>query len=186
MIGAREANDAAPACIEACEAHRRHDGLGAAHVEGDLVQTRDGLEQAYVLLDHGVHRSEDRPELLDLLPTLLDPRLVAVEPGDVQAVRTADIQGPITVQVLKPWTSGCGHRRADAEPFAHQVHERERYACGIRESKVRQTPSDLVPPADGLLVSRIENGAQSREAVPSPSHLVLPGAVGSEEVRRSV
>ena len=54
VVRALELDDQRLARVEAREAHRAHDRLGAAHVEGDLVQTGDPREVAEHLIRVGV------------------------------------------------------------------------------------------------------------------------------------
>ena len=70
MIGAAEAHQARLAGVIAGEPHRLHHGLGAGHVEGDLVEARDLAQPAYVVGDHRMvrRRARDRDRATRAMP----------------------------------------------------------------------------------------------------------------------
>ncbi len=63
---------------DSARAHSLHDGLGARHVEGHLVEVGDFLQSADVVGDHRVIGAEHQAKLAGLLQAALHARLVEV------------------------------------------------------------------------------------------------------------
>ena len=101
VIGAGEAHDELAAGVEARQPYRGHHRLGAAHVEGHLVEARDTPEQRDVLRGDRVQRAQDRTEVAHPLEAPGHPFLVAAEPGHVHAVGAAHVEGRVPVEGLK-------------------------------------------------------------------------------------
>ena len=100
VVGPRKTHDELPAGIEAGQAHRRHDRFGSAHVKRDLVEARHRFELGRVLGDDRVKRPQHRAKRLHALQALGHPLLVARKAGDVDAVRPADIERPVPIEIL--------------------------------------------------------------------------------------
>src|SRR5262245_19373575 len=91
-------------------------------------------------------RAQDATELFDAFPAFSDPCLVPVEAGDIEAVRPADVDRPVAVEVLQMGTSGGRDNRTEVELLAHGARERERDAVGVGEAKVRESLANRVAP----------------------------------------
>ena len=184
VIGAREADDELPARVEPRQPHGRHDRLGAAHVEGDLVQLRDRPEQRDVLGDDRVERPQHRTEIPHALQAPGHPVLVAPEAGDVDPVRAAHVERPVPVEVGRSRAVGRRDHGARIEVLPHEPREGKGHAVGVGEAQVREALAERASPGARLRVVRAEELGQPLDPQPAPPDPGLPGAVRPEEVRR--
>src|ERR1700722_5229693 len=95
VIGASEAYNQLPAGVESRQPDRGHHRFGAAHMKRHFVQFRNGFQKVDVFCNHRMQGAQNRAKVLNSFPALFHPFLVKVEPGDVESVRTADIEVPI-------------------------------------------------------------------------------------------
>ena len=168
--------------VEARHTHRGHHRFGAAHMEGHLVHGREGLQPGDVLAHDRMQRSKYRTEILNAVPPLLYPLLVAIEAGDIDAVGTADVDRPIPIEIPQPGALRCRHDRAEVELLADDSTEGKRHPAGVGEAKIREALADRSAPGDGLGVLLLKRRSQPCQCLPAPLHPRLAGSVGSQDL----
>jgi hypothetical protein len=84
-----------------------------------------------------MQRPQHGAEVLDALDTPADPLLAAADAGDVHAVRPADVDRPVPVEVTERRAVGRGHHGAQVEPLAHDASERGRHPDRVGEPEIR-------------------------------------------------
>mmetsp|Transcript_73174 Transcript_73174/g.202959 ORF Transcript_73174/g.202959 Transcript_73174/m.202959 type:complete len:308 (-) Transcript_73174:521-1444(-) len=99
VVGAPEGNDELPVRVETGNAHGRHHGLCARHVERYLVVSRDFPEHGDVVEDRVVQRSKEKALLLRLSPASFDEVLVLFVTAHVDAIGAADVHRLVSVQI---------------------------------------------------------------------------------------
>src|SRR5271166_3336701 len=97
-----------------------------------------------------MQRAQHWTQFFYFLPALFRPLLVAIETGNIESIRTADIETPIAIEVAQLRTLGCVNHGAKVELFAHRAHEGKRHAIGVGKTQIRKAFADLFTPCDGL------------------------------------
>src|SRR5579862_8238872 len=94
-------------------------------------------------------------QVLYLFPATRDPVFVAIEAGDIQAVRAADVQGNLIVEVPQVGPLRGSDNRRKLEFVAHHAHERKRNSIGIGETQIGKALADLIAPFPGFRAMRL-------------------------------
>ena len=105
--------------VKAAEAYGAHDRLGAAHVEGDLVEAGDRTQLRQHREDRRVQRAEHVwSESLHSLEAVSQSLLVKIVSNHVDAVRTADVEAFVAVDVDEVRPLALLDDEAEAQPLA--------------------------------------------------------------------
>ena len=111
-------------------------------------------EHADVVGDDRMHGAEDGPEILHPVPALLNPRLVAIESGDVEPVRAAHVEAPSAVEVAQARPIGRRDDRRQVELSRASSARRERAHGWRRRSAGRKTLHECRRPIRPIAVNR--------------------------------
>ena len=103
-----------------------------------------------------MQRPQHWTQLVHPPPTTFHPFLVAVIASDIDAVRSADIDIPVAIEIeqaaaLARYCDG-GH----IETFAHALGERERYPACIGEAEIRESAANALGPFAGFDATRAQ------------------------------
>jgi hypothetical protein len=182
VIRPREADDQLAARVEAGQPDRRHDRLGAAHVERHLVEPGDLTQARDVVGDDGVQRSQHGPQLAYPLEPLRHPVLVPLDARDVDPIPAADIERPVTVQVPETRALRRRDHRRQVEMLAHKRRERIGHPRRIGEAQVGKPLAVRVAPRGAPRILCSELLCQGIEPISPALHPLVGSAIGAEEV----
>ena len=186
VIRPGKADDELAARVETRQAHRRHDGLGAAHVKRDVLEMRDALERGDVVGDDGMQRAEDRSQVADACPSFRDPVLVAIEAGHVEPVRPAHVEAPVAVEIAQARPVRRGDDTGEIELLPHLPRKRKRHAVGVGESQVGEAVANPRAPRERFIAALAADGAETFEAGPANRHRRGARAIRGEETIAAV
>src|SRR5215472_3020092 len=96
-----EAHDESTPRVEARKANRGHHRLGAAAVEGDLVELREAAEDLDVFRHDRVEWAEHCAHVLYTLKTSSHPFLVLLITGHIDSVGATHVQIPASVEIAQ-------------------------------------------------------------------------------------
>src|SRR5262249_4164869 len=101
VISAGETDNELSPGIEARHPHGSHHRFGSAHVKRNFVHMRDFFEDRNVVGNHRMKRTQHRPEILYAFPAFVNPLFIAIEACDIDAIRAAHVDRPVTVEILQ-------------------------------------------------------------------------------------
>ena len=85
-------------------------------------------------------------EVLHAVPALLNPVLVPIESGDVEAVQTAHVETPAAIEIAQTRPLRRGHDRRQVESLPHLRREGKRDAVRVGEAQIGEALSNAVAP----------------------------------------
>mmetsp|Transcript_65789 Transcript_65789/g.132115 ORF Transcript_65789/g.132115 Transcript_65789/m.132115 type:complete len:316 (-) Transcript_65789:117-1064(-) len=184
VVGALEDGDERAPRVEARLLHGAHHGLGAAHVEGDLLLPEDAQQHLDVLRDDGVHGAEAGAQLLRELVALAHELLKAREAEAVHAIGAGGVEEAVALDVhelvaLRFLYDGRGVQRLIDDLLEDREGALE--ARGL-EAEVREVPQQVTARLARLGPPLPPRCLEAPEAGLAPGRDVLGRGVDAEEL----
>ena len=183
VIGAAEPHQMRAPRVITRQAHRLHDGLGAGHVERDLVEAGDLRQALDVVGQHGMEGAEHGAEILHAAGAVLHARLVEIVAEHVDAVRARQIVEGIAVEIGERDAGRRLQERSGAQVLAHDPAELERHPVGGRELQVGEAILDFRSQRTRLGEALLIELRQACEAGAPRGGYLVRRVVGAEELR---
>eukprot|EP00958_Prasinococcus_capsulatus_P000189 scaffold13_cov377-Prasinococcus_capsulatus_cf.AAC.26 len=171
-----------PLRVEAGEAHSAHHGFCAGHIEGDFVQAGNLLENADVVHHQRMHRAKDRSDILHALQASSEELLVHVVATHVEAIRAANVERPVAIQIHECGALRAQHHAGNAEVLPHVLLEGERHAVCVCEAQVRKRAHELRALFKSVVVHLLKCVGKPPDARTPLVNDVLACTVAAEEL----
>src|SRR5262245_24124031 len=109
-------------------------------------------------------RTKDKPELAGAFHTAVNASLIEISSEEVHAIGTAQVIGPISVDIPDTRTVRLLNDRSDPEMILDILPVLKRNAVGIHKSKVGDARLELRAQGDGLRESLTKEVGQPLES----------------------
>ena len=169
--------------VVARQAHRLHHSLGSRHVKRHFVEAGDFAQPPRIVFDRRVVAAEHRPERAGTRRTFVNAGLVKIMAEHVDAVRSAQIKEPVTVEIGDHQAVRRLQKRTAFQMLAHMAAELERHAVGCRELQIGNALCRLRGQRRGFSVALAVQLREPHKRGPAPRRDFDRCAIAVEKTR---